>query len=268
MDERELIARIKTEGLHIKLEREVTSTNDILKEAAARGAKQGEVLIALSQTKGRGRLGKSFFSPLGTGVYISLLLRPDLLAAPLLTTAAAVAVCRGIGDVLGLSAGIKWVNDIYLNGGKVCGILAESGGFGDGRYAVLGLGINLLTPPGGFPEDIKEIAAPLFTAPPRGLETEELLAKIIDRFFEIYEKLPDRDFMREYRERSILTGRGVNFALGDERLFGTVLGITDDGKLRLRLGNGEEREFSSGEIEIDKDFLRELRWNRNQTMTG
>ena len=125
------------------------------------------MLVAESQTAGRGRLGRSFHSPVGTGLYMSILLRPTFSAerALFITTAAAVAVCRAIEQETGLKPQIKWVNDIYLHEKKICGILTESSinfetkGL---KWAVLGIGLNLSEPEGGFPEEIRSVAGALF----------------------------------------------------------------------------------------------------------
>ena len=149
--------------VYLQVQTEVTSTNTLLKAQAEQGAPEGTVLIAESQTAGKGRLGRHFTSPPGTGIYFSLLLRPHCTAEKSLfiTTTAAVAVCEAIEQVTGLNPQIKWVNDIYLNEKKVCGILTEASvDFENGglNWAVLGIGINIAVPKEGFPEEIRSIA--------------------------------------------------------------------------------------------------------------
>ena len=151
-------------GLDIIEKDSVTSTNTELIEMAKNGAKEGTVLIASEQTAGKGRTGKSFYSPEGSGVYLSILLRPDFKPedALFLTTIAAVATAKAIESVSDKEAKIKWVNDVYLDNKKVCGILTESALSSDMEkldYAVVGIGINLCPPEGGFPDDIKNIAS-------------------------------------------------------------------------------------------------------------
>ena len=192
------------------------STNDLVREAAVRGEAEGLAVIADTQTAGRGRQGRTFVSPSGTGAYLSLLLRPKLPAAEAvaITGIAAVAVVRALGDLGVGGAGIKWVNDIYLRGRKVCGILTEatldmeSGGL---DYAVLGIGVNLFSPPGGFPPELTEIAGAVFPGKPEDDERSRLIAAILDRFLPLYRALPDKGWLEEYRSRSILTGREVRF---------------------------------------------------------
>ena len=135
------------------------STNDTVKALAAEGAPEGVVVLAEAQTAGKGRMRRQFFSPDGTGIYMSILLRPKLAAedALFITTAAAAAVADAIEAATGENAGIKWVNDVYLRGLKVCGILTEGAlGLEEGNleYAVLGIGINAIAPQNGFPEEI------------------------------------------------------------------------------------------------------------------
>ena len=150
-------------SVYLQVQTEVTSTNTLLKAQAEQGAPEGTVLIAESQTAGKGRLGRHFTSPPGTGIYFSLLLRPHCTAEKSLfiTTTAAVAVCEAIEQVTGLNPQIKWVNDVYLNEKKVCGILTEASvDFENGglNWAVLGIGINIAVPEDGFPEEIRSIS--------------------------------------------------------------------------------------------------------------
>ena len=151
----------------IDVRESVTSTNTVLKELAEHGGREGMVVIAQRQTMGKGRLGRSFYSPQGGGLYMSVLLRPRFSAdaALSITTAAAVAVARAIDDVTGERAMIKWVNDVYFHGRKVCGILTEASvDFENSglHYAVLGMGVNLTEPEGGFPGEVAQVAGALF----------------------------------------------------------------------------------------------------------
>ena len=148
---------------------EAQSTNDLLRQRAQEGAPEGTVLLALSQSAGRGRSGREFFSPPDTGLYFSVLLRPEPgRNAQSITTMAAAAMCRTLETMGADRPGIKWVNDLFVRGRKVCGILTE-GAFSleEGRlqYAVLGVGLNLYAPAGGFPEPLADIAGPAFDRP-------------------------------------------------------------------------------------------------------
>lgn len=242
----------------------VDSTNNALKRRADEGGAHGEVLIARQQTAGKGRLGKSFYSPKGTGLYISVLLRPDVPASQVLsiTTAAAVAVAQTVDELTGERAKIKWVNDVYLRGYKVCGILAEAASAFRGdrlRCAVLGIGVNITPPPGGFPEDIRNVAGALFESAPPEDAVCRLAAGILNRFFALYQALPDAAYLEEYRSRSLLDDLEITFTFGNQRFTGRVMGIDDTARLNIRLPNGEVKAFASGEVAIEKDFLEELR---------
>ncbi len=255
----------------IEVREAVTSTNTVLKEIAEQGGKEGHVLIAERQTAGKGRLGRSFASPRGTGLYMSILLRPRFSAEESLsiTTAAAVAVAEAVEKVTGRRAMIKWVNDVYLDGYKICGILTEASidfetnGL---HYAVLGIGVNIREPEGGFPEELKEIAGAIYReAPPPGVRAA-LAAEILNSFFGFYESLEKRPFLPEYRSRSLLTGKAIRFVCGNKKFSGTVQGIDEEARLLVSLENGEQAAFGAGEVAIDKDFLDSLRSKQEKGM--
>lgn len=251
-------------GCAIDVRDSVTSTNTVLKAIAEQGGAEGMVLIAQQQTQGKGRLGRTFLSPKGTGLYISILLRPKFSAEESLcvTTAAAVAVAEAIDSVTGKHAMIKWVNDVYLKGRKVCGILTEASvDFENSglNYAIVGIGVNVQEPPGGFAPEIRDVAGALYQEEvPAGVRTQ-LAAEILNRFFGFYDHLTQRTFMDAYRERSLLTGMEVTFTQGDTVKEGLVLGVDDEARLQVRLPNGEKKLFSAGEVNIKKDFLEKLR---------
>lgn len=148
---------------------ETESTNTLLREKANNGFPEGTVVLANTQTKGRGRRGRSFYSPADTGLYLSVLLRPDGMIpdqAVKITTMAAVAVCEAVEKISGKETWIKWVNDIYQEGRKISGILTEASismENGSVEYVILGIGVNVYPPKGGFPEDIRETAGSVLT---------------------------------------------------------------------------------------------------------
>ena len=254
--------QVLVDGLELELRGEVSSTNTVLKELAEQGRPEGTVLIAENQVRGKGRLGRSFFSPKGSGLYMSVLLRPELPAEESLaiTTAAAVAVAEAVNAVTGRQAMIKWVNDVYLDGRKICGILTEAAIDFENRrlnYAVLGIGVNIQEPPGGFPPELAGTAGALYKADdtvPSWARTK-LAAEILNRFFPIYRALPSRGYMDEYKRLSLLTGLEIAFQQGRESWEGTVLGIDDQARLIVRLASGEERAFGAGEASIVKNSL-------------
>ena len=201
-------------GLAVEVQPVVTSTNTLLRQQAEAGAPEGTVLAATEQTAGRGRRDHSFFSPPDSGLYISFLLRPELAAqeALALTTCAAASVALAIEDCAGVDAQIKWVNDVFCRGKKVCGILTEAaldletGGL---QYAIVGIGVNLFPPEGGFPPELNEAGA-VFDSKPQGLESRSQLAgSILNHFFSFYPNLTEKPFFEDYRRRSLVLGQPI-----------------------------------------------------------
>lgn len=232
---------------------ELESTNTYLTDLAKKGAPDGTTVIARRQTAGRGRHGRSFFSPETTGLYISTVYRKKISVedALMLTPAAAVAVSEALERVSGRDIGIKWVNDIFLDGKKISGILVESKlDFPAGclDYAVIGIGINLFEPSGGFPQDIEKTAAALFPHFSEVLRVKAVLA-LLDSLKETLDKLPDRSFMADYRRRSILIGRRVEVYRGNEVYSAEVTGIDDSARLIVASDRGEQR-LDSGEVRV------------------
>ncbi len=212
------------------------STNETLKTLAAQGAADGTVVTALRQTAGKGTRGRSFFSPAG-GLYFSVLLRrparEDLL---LLTPLAAVAAARACEDICGVPVGIKWVNDLYLDGKKISGTLTETtfGADGAPAFTVIGTGINLAPPEGGFPDELRDRAGTLPGAPDRG----KLLERCLFYLEKYLSELSDRTFLPEYRQRMILTGKTVTATVAGKQMTGIAEGVGDDCSLILRLSDG------------------------------
>lgn len=236
----------------------VDSTNTYLKAMAAQGASEWSVVTAAAQTAGRGRLGRSFFSPSATGLYISVLIKPcnsvfRLEAPKLITVAAAIAAARAIEGLSGRKTQIKWVNDIYIDGKKVSGILAEGIMGANGlESVVVGTGVNLFEPKGGFPDEIADRAAYVFEGCHDAENRRAELAKaILDEFYELYARLGEREYMREYRERSYLTGSRVEFE-HDGKMAGVVKDIDDDAALIVALDDGKEVRLSAGEVSVKK----------------
>lgn len=233
----------------------LSSTNDRARALALDGEAEGLLVLAEKQTAGRGRQGRSFFSPEGSGLYMSLLLRPETLSEPeKITAAAAVATACAVEEISGQSAGIKWVNDIYMRGKKVAGILTEGGFDPTGKaWVVLGIGINLLPPEGGFPDELASIAAAVFEQGER-VQREPLAAKITENFFRIYDEADTAACLKAYRERSVLPGKRVYIIKDGETEEADALGIGDDFSLLVRMPSGETRSLRSGEVRIRPNF--------------
>ena len=232
----------------------VTSTNTVARDFAKRGLGQFTAIVAEEQTEGRGTHGRKFFSPGGTGLYMSIILRPDSRVTDTLyiTTAAAAACAEAIETVSGRAAFIKWVNDVYIQDKKVCGILTEGSLDPDGRgmeYAVLGIGINVLRPVDDFPDELKHVAHWLADEPICNIRSR-LAAEVLDRFIFYYKRLSDKPFLRSYKRRMFLTGREVEFTLDGNLTSAMVLGLTDDLRLEVRLPNGEIKRLESGDVHL------------------
>ena len=229
---------------------ELPSTNRALLARAEEDA--GLCLVAASQSAGVGRLGRSFYSPEGTGLYMSILFKPgkgSVWNGGSLTAMAGVAVCRAL-EKMGVRPSIKWVNDVYVDGRKVCGILAQSsieGGHGEMRHIVLGIGVNLTAPKGGFPEELSEIAGGAFPQVREG-QREELLVGILRQIESLYRKETTKEVLEQYRQRLRYVGETVT-AKGENV---TILGVDEDFGLVVRCENGELRTLRSGEVSIRK----------------
>ena len=245
-------------GLPITVEEEIPSTNTALRALAEAGAPEGTVYLAQGQTGGRGRMGRSFYSPAGTGLYLSLLLRPvswEPARAAQLTAAAAAAMCEAIREVTGKEPGIKWVNDLLLDGKKVCGILTEASfsmESGVLEYAVLGLGVNVYPPEGGFPGELGEIAGAVLESPGEDVRSR-LAGEFLNRFLAGYEHPEDRSFLEVYRSRSVAVGRKITVLSGGTERRAIAYGVDDDCRLLVRYPDGTEQALSYGEIRITID---------------
>ncbi|MFA9380885.1 MAG: biotin--[acetyl-CoA-carboxylase] ligase [Acetanaerobacterium sp.] len=243
-------------ALRIEVHKTVSSTNSIARELAMAGEPEGRVVVSEEQTNGRGRRGRRFFSSAGAGIYMSLLLRPTFSAvdAALLTAAAAVAVAVAIEQVSGRKTQIKWVNDIYMDGKKVCGILTEASSSlenGGLEYAILGIGINSFEPQGGYPNDIADIAAPVFNGE-SGTEDvrNRLAAAVLSSFMVYYGELDSKAFLQEYKKRSLVIGKNITVINGTGSIPAQALDIDDVCHLKVRYEDGREEYLSSGEISI------------------
>lgn len=241
----------------IKVYKTVSSTNTVLKEMAAGGAAEGTVVVAAQQTAGRGRMNRRFHSPGGTGLYLSVLLRPRMKAqeALFITTAAAVAVARTVEEVSGKSTGIKWVNDVFIDDKKICGILTEASfdmESGELEYAICGIGVNICLPEGGFPDEIKGIAGAVFDQAPSGDIKNRIAAGIIERFMEYYANLPEHTFFEEYIRRSVIVGKEITVLGRGEPKTARALSIDRQCNLVVRYQDGSEETLASGEVSIRK----------------
>jgi BirA family biotin operon repressor/biotin-[acetyl-CoA-carboxylase] ligase len=231
---------------------EVNSTNTLAKKLALEGQGDKTVVIARSQSGGLGRNGRSFLSDKTSGTYISMILRPkvDPSIALRVTSAAAVATRRAIKEVFNIDTKIKWVNDLYLGEHKVAGILTESAsGLENGRIEsiVVGIGVNVYPPKGGFPQELEGVATSL--QPTQG-DRNSFIASLIIHLKEVVESLDEASFMKEYREHSLVVGRKVQVIQGENSYIARVLDISDEGSLVIEDHNQNRRTLHSGEISL------------------
>lgn len=252
---KESIGKYLEHDLRVSVYNELDSTNNHLKKLASDGEGEGAVVVALSQSKGRGRMGKSFYSPDGTGIYFSLLLRPSISAEKslFLTVMASVAVAETAMKYSDGDVKIKWVNDVYIDGRKICGILTEgsisleNNGL---QYAVVGIGINILTPEKGFPDDIKDRAGAIFHGNKSADDAKSrIVAEVLNRFYDMYTG-KDRDYIERYKKYSYLTGKSIDVIYHDRTEPAFVLGITDDCHLIIRTERGDVKTLSSGDVSV------------------
>lgn len=229
----------------------VESTNKTASQMAADRAVHGTTVIADKQTAGRGRRGRKFYSPEKTGIYLSIIVEPDfdLSKAVLVTAASAVAVSKAIDEVTGLETKIKWVNDIYLDGKKVSGMLTEAISdieSGQIHRLVTGIGINCST--STFPADAGKNAGSIG----RPLLRSQLAAKVIDNFLDITENIKDRKFIDDYKKRSMVLGKDISVfpVLGAEGYPAKAVDIDRNGGLVIETPGGEKKTLSTGEITI------------------
>ncbi len=232
----------------------IGSTNTLLKEMANNGAEEFTLIVANHQTNGRGRKDRSFFSPKDTGLYFSLLLRPDISPekALYLTTCASVCCSRAIEDISNEKAQIKWVNDVYVNNRKVCGILTEASFSTSGKldYAIVGIGLNVFMPKDDFPADIQNKAGSIFANEVEDETRCILLSYILNYFDEYYPHLEQKTFLDEYRRRSMITGKDIEILGRTQNNLAKAIEINDDFSLKVSYPDGSFEDLSSGDVSI------------------
>lgn len=230
----------------------IDSTNTQAKRMAAAGAPALTVLIADSQTGGRGRLGRSFLSPAGSGIYMSMILRPGVPPAELmhLTCAAAVAACDAVEQTLGFRPGIKWINDLVVDGKKLAGILTELSidpktSLVD--WAIVGIGLNCNERQ--FPPELADIACSAAMVTGQSIDRSELSAALIDALSKM-DLLHPQETMAIYRHDCVTLGREVTVIRGEQQRNGQAVEIRQDGALRVQYPDGETENINSGEVSV------------------
>jgi BirA family biotin operon repressor/biotin-[acetyl-CoA-carboxylase] ligase len=245
----------KSLGRDIDIFDEIDSTNTFAKSLAVLGTPEGKTIIAENQKGGRGQLGKTFYSPPGSGLYMSVIVRPELTAlrSQLLTTAAATAVTDALETVTGTAFGIKWVNDIYSKktGKKLCGILAEATASIESaniEYAVIGFGINVNNT--SFPKELKDTATSLYLETGQYFDRNEIAAQILNALEKRIAQVETGEFLPDYRARSVIIGKQIIVSQGKESYTAKALGIDEFGRLVVKTDGGEVTVIASGSVRL------------------
>lgn len=242
-------------GLNTVIFADIDSTNAIAKAKAADGAQEGTVILANRQTNGKGRVGRNFYSPVDTGIYLSVLLRPKCCTAQdalKYTIIAAVSACQAIEKISEETAMIKWVNDIYINEKKVGGILTEGSfsienGFMD--YIVMGIGLNVYSPKNGFPEEIAETAGSIFQKQ-KNDGKNRLVAEFLNYFMSHYIEQDSLQYTELYRKKSLAIGRKLKVYKNGKSQNAVGINVDQECRLIVKYENGKTESLSSGEISI------------------
>ncbi len=235
---------VAPKDFEIQIVEQTDSTNDHLFRLAGQDKAQNLVLLARSQTSGKGSKNRAFFSPEG-GIYLSVLLKDiDLATLPLVTPMAAVALYEAILPHTDKVLAIKWVNDIYLNGKKLCGILTENKFLGQRPITVVGVGINLVAPKGDFPDVFLHPATALLEKPD-SVTAQAIINTFLERFVDI---LATKAIPPLYKQCCCTLGKEVSLRQGDRLICGKAVDISENGALIVRLADGSHKAFTSGEV--------------------
>lgn len=243
----------------IHIYKSLESTNKTAKHLAIDGTAHGTIVLADSQTAGKGRADRTFFSPEGSGIYLSVILKPDFgIPKPAaIMTAASVAVCRAIENACHLKPEIKWINDLYLNRKKVCGILIDAVLDYEAEKLdalIVGIGINFVPPAEGFPPELEASASALNSGPvgisPEGISRNRLIAEIENEVMQIFSKFPSDNYLEEYRKRSLLIGKEIDIFQKENTAQAKVLDIDGEGGLVVQLKNDSIQTLYSPEITV------------------
>ncbi|MDF2532712.1 MAG: biotin--[acetyl-CoA-carboxylase] ligase [Clostridia bacterium] len=255
----EMKGNINTEviGQNLTFFEQVDSTNLYAKQIAEGGFLDGTVIMADEQLNGRGRMGRSWVSPKGKGIWMTIMLKPKINPADAskVTLLAACAICRAIEEICGLYTKIKWPNDIVLNGKKLCGILTEmSAEIDEINYLIIGIGVNVNIDLDDFPKELQDIATSIKIEKGDKVIRKELAAAIINNFERYYKGFIKtgsiKDYINEYKEKSAVLGKEVIVKSSILELQGTVVDISEEGQLQLELKDGSIKEIISGEVSL------------------
>lgn len=240
----------QSKNLKLFVFEQIDSTNNEAKRMIANGFNDIGLIVSNEQLNGRGRLGRDFYSPKNTGIYMSFIFHPDvnISNAVSVTTATSVAVVRAIERLTDIKPQIKWVNDVYLNDKKICGILTEAvTDFETGftHSVVIGIGINITTEK--FPAEIADTAASLNFS---GLSRNRMIAAVADEMLKVCGSFTDRSYIEDYRSHSLIIGKAIDYYKNNEKYSGVAENIDDEGGLVVRREDGSTEILHSGEITV------------------
>ncbi len=247
--------QLKTDfiGREIKYFTEITSTNDMAKELASKGAREGTIVLAETQTRGKGRLGRRWLSPEG-GIWFSVILRPKISARDSyqLTFMTAVAVAKTIRKMFRVSVEIKWPNDVLVNERKVCGILTETSTRGNAvDFVIIGVGVNANVDLTSFPKDLWVSVTSLEAEMKGEVDRERFLCVLLKEMENYYKMLQEKKFelvLEEWKSLTTLFGARVEVTSFEEKIRGLAVGVNQNGSLEVQLKNGTVRKILSGDV--------------------
>jgi BirA family biotin operon repressor/biotin-[acetyl-CoA-carboxylase] ligase len=256
LDDTDLRTALRTRwlGRELLVFGRVTSTNDIAVNMARSGVPEGTAIVAEEQTRGRGRLGRSWYSPPGEGLWLSMILRPDIenRQSGTVSLVVALGIARALRDTYGIDAALKWPNDILVDGRKICGILTEAEFAGENiEFVVVGMGMNVLSKASDFPAGLRHLATSVlietFLAHPRS----RVLADVLKSVEEAYEELSARGFgalRSDLMNHSMMMGKMVRVMTATGAVEGMASEIDDSGALVLRMENGRMERVLAGDV--------------------
>lgn len=250
-----LIDELKGTEIHIL--NTVDSTNDYAKMLAKQDAPEYTLVVADTQTHGKGRMGRAFSSPSGTGIYMSFILRPktSLETAQLITSCVAVAISKAIDTLCNCSSKIKWVNDIFLNDKKISGTLTEGAiNFENGsfEYAIVGIGINVRSVKNIFDGELSSIATSIEDETGLKISRSRLIAEVFNNVYLQLQSIDEKSFIKEYKKRSLIVGKDVIVSENGQEVFAKAIGIDKTAGLIVQFEDGSTKVLNSGEARIRK----------------
>lgn len=259
LDSKALEIELRDNSLIKKIEHYDTldSTNSKAKLLASQGASEGTVVICEEQMGGRGRLGRKWISPKGTGIWLSIILRPQIgpQEATIMTQITAAAVALAIKNLTGIHAGIKWPNDIIIGGKKACGILTEmSGELNSVNYIVVGIGVNVNMDNKDFSDEVRTVATSIKEFYGKPLSRKALVIKILNEFENLYLDFINTNDVKKSisicKDLSVTLGKEVRIVQRGKTMVARALDITEDGELLVKDNNGNIQKVVSGEVSV------------------